>query len=128
MTFNIGGLSFDVDKALGVVASLGGPGMAKGAILQYLEKRSAKDIYQFITQNKGANVWDMLHDDYKQSLYVVEVRTHVLNTISLDWVINTLREDRPDLASLAMNSGEVRQFLRKVIRDVKKGIAAYRPS
>jgi len=43
-----------------------------------------------------------------------------LDKVTVDWLVESLKDSRPDLSSLILNSKEVRAFLKKQLGYIKK--------
>jgi len=120
MKINIGGLSFDLGKVALSLAATHAPGMLQGAMIQWLGKYSAKEIYDMAMSHKDENLWQHIPEDWQETIAMAHSKSGVLDKVSVEWLVNALKDSRPDLSSLILNSKEVRAFLKKQLAYIKK--------
>ena len=116
------GLSLNPVAFIDSLATAYAPGIAGGSLVEALKDYSAADVYNFIKLIKGENLWEKMPVEWRNNLIGLNSRVGFIERMDVDWFVEALKDDRPDLASLIINSGEVRQFLRKFIKDTQKGI------
>jgi len=120
MKINVGGLTFDFGKAALSFAAAHAPGMLQGAMVEWLGKYSAKEIYDMAMSRKGEDLWQRIPEDWQETIALAHRKSQVLDKVTVDWLVESLKDSRPDLSSLILNSKEVRAFLKKQLGYIKK--------
>lgn len=122
---NILGFSLDVETLMWAVTSHSAPSIVKGALLHFVEGKSAAEMFRFVKEYQGFSVWDLIGEEWQENLAIIHGKTGVLDKLTVEWAANALKKERPDLASLIINSKEVKAFIKKALRDLKKGADSF---
>lgn len=117
------GIKLDPNKALDVLAKQAAPGIMRGVVLEFLKDMTPSQVYDIAVLNKDANIWENLPPDWKAKLAGLHNKVGLIDILTIDWLVETLRPTRPDLASLILNSKEVRAFLRKLTKEMHNGVS-----
>lgn len=126
MRFNLGGLSLDVNTLMWAITAQTAPGLAKGAILKLVADKSAQQVLDMVREWQNGDVWQTIPEEWQENIVLAEEKTGILAKITTQWLANSLRKDKPALASLLMNSKEMQKGIRKAVRDIRRGTESFR--
>lgn len=98
------------------------PGIASGIINEFFHQWNvnAAKIIQDVQSNRS--LWVDLKPDQRDQLKATSQRLGNLDFITPEFLINSIKEDFPAVASLFLNWPEAGEWLARQINDLKAGI------
>jgi hypothetical protein len=98
------------------------PGMAAGLITEQFHKWNINlaRITSDIQNNRS--LWAGLEEEQKRQLAFAAKRIGSLDFITVDWFIDAIKKDFPDIASLLVNWSMGSQWLKRQIEGIKTEI------
>ena len=103
--------------ALGEVA----PIIFRGVIRGWLEGKTAKDFYDFTKKHVGGNWFEELVP--VRTLHRIQALAKGgLEWLTMEWFLESVIDEHPDIASLIVSSVEVKTELEKQLANIKAGL------
>ena len=122
-------IAFNPEKLMRIVSSglflQFGDDLMAGVLAEVATKLETKDVLGWIKEDK--NLWDEIPLYYQMHLTNFAPKFGKLEWFTVDWVINSIRESKPALASLLINWPESRDWLDRQIKDIKSHLGIIVP-
>jgi len=102
------------------VAIYSAPGIAKGMLLELLRKRKVSVYTLSELVNNRTDLWNLAGEYYQEMGRRLAVRVGNLDWITPEWVVESLKDEYPSIASLFIGWKKAANWLEKqttLIRD-----------
>lgn len=98
------------------------PGIAAGLMTDLFHQWNV-DLARITSDiQNNRSLWAGLEDDHKRQLAFAAKRIGTIDFITVEWFIDAIKKDFPDIASLFLNWGMAGQWLQRQVEEIKTEI------
>jgi len=96
------------------------PGIVRGALVQLMASVTVKSVAEWV--EKDYVLLEKVPDKYRKELYALKLGK--LEWLTTDWVIQALKDDKPQIASLFLSWDKGREWLDRQCEIIKKELSS----
>jgi len=112
-----------INRGLLMLLAFGGPGIAAGVVSGYSERITIQDIETY--PDRYPDAWSLVGDDWKDLIRdAIRNNPRFLESLSVDWLVEAIREESPQIASYILNSHRIQEYLEGQISMIKVALTS----